>query len=290
MLKQTLNRLVRFYLRRFPITEGKSQLLKLTKDFITPEDPFVAFDTKYNFSLKANLRDHKHLRLYFYGTHDERYEITKYSKIIREGDVCWDIGANIGFYTCLFATLVGENGNVIAFEPVSTTFNCLTENVQRNNFTNVKVINKAIGDKKGKQHIYYSHSDLAEETASLKYIIGDESEIVELDTIDSILAELPVPDFIKIDVEGYQMEVFRGGHNFFKEHHPIIMAELKDSADANKDCLRNVEMDLADLGYDVYEIGKYSLKKCQNLAKARRRNFFLVKEDSPYFSRILPLL
>ena len=124
----------------------------------------------------------------------------------------------------------------------------------------------------------------------MKYIIGKESEIVELDTIDSISTKLPVPDFIKIDVEGFQMEVFRGGHNFFKEHHPMVMAELKDSADANKDCLKSVEADLADLGYDIYEIGKYSLKKCQNIVEARRRNFLLVNTDSQYFSRILPLL
>ncbi|MBI1923686.1 FkbM family methyltransferase, partial [Candidatus Poribacteria bacterium] len=262
------------------ITEGKSQLLKLTRNWITPEDPLIAFNTKYNFSLKANLRDHKHLRLYFYGTHDERYEIKKYFKIIREGDTCWDIGANIGFYTCLFASIVGKQGKVIAFEPTSTTFNYLAENVRLNNFTNVKVINKALGDKREKRPIYYHRSDLAEETASLKYVIGDESETADVDTIDNVLGELPVPDFIKIDVEGYQMEVLRGGHHFFKEHHPIIMAELLDASDANRDCLRDIEVYLADLGYSIYEIKKHSLKKCDALSKAGRRNFLLVKDNS----------
>ena len=285
-----LNRLIRFYLRNFPVTEGKSQVLKLTKNLITPEDPFIAFDTKYHFSLKANLRDHKHLRLYFYGAHDERYEISKYSQIIREGDVCWDIGANIGFYTCLFASLVGKNGTVVAFEPVSTTFNYLSENVRLNDFKNVKTMNKAVGDKRGKRRIHYCHLDLAEETASLKYVTGGESEVVNLDTIDYLLTELPPPDFIKIDVEGYQMEVFRGGYGFFKEHHPIVMAELKDSADANKDCLGDIAVELTGLGYDIYEIRKYSLRRCDHPSKARGRNFLLANPDSSCFPRISPLL
>ncbi len=278
-----LNQLIRFYLRRFPITEGKSQLLKLTRNWITPDDPLIAFNTKYNFSLKANLRNPEHLGLYFYGTHDERYEINKYFKIIRAGDTCWDIGANIGFYTCLFASLVGENGNVIAFEPVSTTFNSLAENVRLNDFTNVTVIQKAIGDQVEKRRIYYRHSDLTEGTASLKYATGKgESEWVDVDTIDRLSNELPAPAFIKIDVEGYQMEVFQGGYHFFKEHHPIIMAELKDVGEANRDCLREMEAYLADLGYNIYEIKKHSLKKCDELSKARRRNFLLIKENSSY--------
>src|SRR3990172_1012897 len=117
--KTALNTLVRSYRRHCPVTEGKQRLLGWTRDYIMPDEPAVVFRTKHGFSLQANLRNPEHQRMYFYGEHDERYEINNLVRILQAGDCCWDIGANIGFYTCLFPTLVGDRGRVIAFEPVS---------------------------------------------------------------------------------------------------------------------------------------------------------------------------
>ncbi|MCY4568767.1 MAG: FkbM family methyltransferase, partial [Candidatus Poribacteria bacterium] len=141
-----LNYLVRSYLRWCPITDGKRLLLNLTRDLITPEDPIAIFDSKYQFRLKANLANPEHQYLYFYGTHDERHVVTKLLKIIQPGDICWDIGANIGFYTCLLASRVKDAGVVVAFEPALRTCGYLRENVSLNRFENVTVVNKGLGD------------------------------------------------------------------------------------------------------------------------------------------------
>ena len=148
-----LNYLVRSYLRWFPITDGKSFLLNLTKDWITPGDPIAIFETKYQFQLKANLANPEHQYLYFYGTHDERYIVTKLLRIIQPRDICWDIGANIGFYTCFLAAQVEETGAVVAFEPAARTYGYLHENVSLNGFRNVTVVNKGIGDKAEQRHL-----------------------------------------------------------------------------------------------------------------------------------------
>lgn len=108
-----LNWFIRGYLRWCPVTDGKSLLLKLAKNWITPQDPITVFETKYRFRLKVNLANPEHQYLYFYGTHDERYIVTKLLKMVKPGDTCWDIGANIGFYTCLFASQVEETGAVV---------------------------------------------------------------------------------------------------------------------------------------------------------------------------------
>ena len=286
-----LNYLVRSYLRWCPITDGKRLLLNLTRDLITPEDPIAIFDSKYQFRLKANLANPEHQYLYFYGTHDERHVVTKLLKIIQPGDICWDIGANIGFYTCLLASRVKDAGTVVAFEPALRTCGYLRENVSLNRFENVTVVNKGLGDTVEQRHLYYSEARLAEGTASLKY--ADEraaSERVTLDTIDNLTRELPVPDFIKIDVEGYQLEVLRGGEHCLKTHAPLLMAELKDVGETNHAMFGEIENYVADLGYQLYEIRRYSLQRCKKLSDTTKRNFFLIKKGSRAFSRILSWL
>ena len=286
-----LNSLVRSYLRWCPVTDGKSFLLSLTKDWITPEDPIAVFETKYQFQLKANLANPEHQYLYFYGTHDERYVVTKLLKIIKPGDICWDIGANIGFYTCLLASRVRDTGAIVAFEPAVRTCGYLCENVSLNQFTNVIVVNKGLSDRTEQRHLYYTEAGLAEGTASLKYANRRAaSERVTLDTIDNLIRELPVPDFIKIDVEGYQLEVLRGGEHCLKTHAPLLMAELKDVGETNRAMFQEIENYVANLGYQLYEIRKYSLRRCEKLSDTTKRNFFLLKEDSRAFARILPLL
>lgn len=286
-----LNRLVRGYLRWCPITDGKRLLLNLTRDRITPEEPIVAFETKYQFRLKANLTNPEHQYLYFYGTHDERYIVTKLLKLIKPGDICWDVGANIGFYTCLLASLVEDSGAVVAFEPAARTCGYLKENVSLNQFTNVTVVNKGLGDKQEQRLLHYSEAGLAEGTASLKYADGRAaSERVTLNTIDNLIPELPTPDFIKIDVEGYQLEVLRGAEHCLKIHAPLLMAELRDVGETNRATFGEIEDYVADLGYQLYEIRKHSIRQCDGLSDTAKRNFFLVREHSRAYSRILPWL
>ena len=286
-----LNRLVRAYLRWCPITDGKRLLLSLTREWITPKNLIATFETKHPFRLKANLANPEHQYLYFYGTHDERHVITKLLKILKPGDICWDIGANIGFYTCLLAALVEDNGAVVAFEPASRTCGYLHENVSLNKFTNVTVVNMGLGDRQEQRPLHYSEAGLAEGTASLKYAEGRAaSERVTLDTIDNLIRELPTPDFIKIDVEGYQLEVLRGGELLLKTHAPLLIAELKDVGETNHADFDALEKYIASLGYNLYEIGRYRLRQCTHISDSKKRNFFLANEDSPAFQRITTLL
>lgn len=284
-LKSATSILVRSYLRYSPVTEGKQRLLAWTRDYILPEEPSVIFRTKHGFRLKVNLRNPEHQRMYFYGEHDERYEINNLVKILRPGDNCWDIGGNIGFYTCLFAALAGNQGRVVTFEPISATGEFLGENVRLNGFRNVTLKRVALGEAPGRQQVFLDLPDEAQGTVSLNTTAGAYSEMIEVETIDNLAASLPAPDFIKIDVEGYQMKVLMGGDKFFSSHSPMIMAELRDK---DRTLMNDTQVFLRSRGYQIYEFRKRSLKRCENILDSRGRNFFMIKENSPYFSRILP--
>lgn len=279
-----LNKVVRGYLAYFPVTDGKKYVLRCTKQRIMPEQSMITFRTKHGFDLRVNLRNVEHQRMYFYGEHDERYEIRNLKRILRPGDTCWDIGANIGFYTCLFASLVGEAGRVVAFEPASRTAALLRENIELNHTTHrVVVLDKAIGNVVGRQRIFFQAAEMAEGTASLRKKRDGEAEWVDVDSLDNLRMVLPVPDLIKIDVEGYHAELFVGGATFFAHHSPMMMAELKDD-DPTRVCA--VENKLRGWGYLIYEFKKRSLVRCDNIARSKARNFFLIRSSSKYWCRI----
>lgn len=275
-----LNRLVRAYLAHSPVTEGKKALLRATRARILPGEPQQTVATKHGFRLRLNLANPEQERIYFYGEHDERYETAALKERVRPGMHCWDIGANIGYYTCLLARLVGAGGRVLAFEPASATRARLEENVTLNGFGNVRVLGCAVGSAEGVARIHYSSADLFEGTASLR---ADDrrnhGEQVAVRTLDALVAEFGAPQFLKIDVEGAQLDVWRGGRRFLSEHGPLVLAELRDSDDPA--LLREIEALVRACGYVLYAIRKGGrLVEHAALRPEGPRNFLLLKTSS----------
>lgn len=288
-MRSLLNRWVRGYLTHFPVTEGKKGLLRLTRELITPADPRQAVRTKHGFSLELNLDNPEHQRIYFYGEHDERYETALLKAVVGPGRVCWDIGANIGYYTCLLGQAVGATGRVIAFEPARATRERLAHNVSLNRLGNVEVLPFAVGQSEGVARIHYRDAGLFEGTASLNELQGRAgSEEVQVATVDSLVARLGSPDFLKIDVEGAQLDVWRGGNAFFSSRHPMVMAELRDSADP--EMLAAIEASVRGYGYLIFSIHKgCRVRECPRLAAGGPRNYMLAKSGSEEEGRLRAL-
>jgi FkbM family methyltransferase len=142
----------------------------------------------------------------------EPFETDLVAREIQKGDVVIDIGANIGYYTLLFARLVGETGKVIAFEPDPDNFRLLKKNVLANGYGNVILIQKAVahitgplrlfvcGMNKGDHRVYDSHD-------------GRASIEIDATTLDDALAAYPGRvDFIKMDIQGSEPGALLGMH------------------------------------------------------------------------------
>ena len=121
---QLVRYFLRLYLSKIPITEGKKYIYMFAKKYFIPKQSNVISKMKHGFYLKLNLQNPEHQYYYFYMSHDERYEINNLQNIIQSSDICWDIGANIGFYSFLFLSIV-KDGEVVAFEPISKTYDDL---------------------------------------------------------------------------------------------------------------------------------------------------------------------
>jgi FkbM family methyltransferase len=123
-----------------------------------------------------------------------------------------DIGANLGYFTCLFGELAGK-GRVISIEPEPDNLLLLNENIKKNRLTNVTVIPVAIGDKPGVARLNkYSKRNLGRH--SLLEVKSNFSVEVKLSTLDQLVGEISpeISNFslIKIDVEGYEPFAIKG--------------------------------------------------------------------------------
>jgi FkbM family methyltransferase len=139
---------------------------------------------------------------------------------VKQGQTILDIGANIGYFTLLFARAVGVKGNIYAFEPNPLLANILRYNISSNGYHNVKVIEKATSDSCSHSRFYIDKG--AHERSSL--IPARRSEIITVDTItiDSFFSpSYPKVDWIKLDVEGHEAKALAGMTEIIKRNHDI---------------------------------------------------------------------
>lgn len=152
----------------------------------------------------------------------EKYE-DKVKKIflanIKEGDVIFDCGAKIGEFSLIAANKVGPDGKVFAIEPFRQTIKQLRKNFVLNKFKNYKILELAVSNTQGKE-TFFENPISGEGCLDSTLLKGKElnKTIVKLDTVDNIISEqtLDKVDMMKVDVEGFEKEVFEGCTDSFK--------------------------------------------------------------------------
>lgn len=150
---------------------------------------------------------------------------------LKAGDVFYDIGANIGYFTILAAERCGSSGKVIAFEPVKSTFDQLTENVLLNpHLRNVQLMNLAVSDKEGEENIYVPDKGKdAWNSIAVKPESGEyKTEVIRTIVPDKLFADksLPAPSIIKLDVEGWELHALRGMQTILSKSSPVLLIEF----------------------------------------------------------------
>ncbi|MGB7283438.1 MAG: FkbM family methyltransferase [Candidatus Acidiferrum sp.] len=144
------------------------------------------------------------------------------------GMTFYDIGANIGFFSLLAARLVGNAGRVVAFEADPEIATRLREHAARNAFGWIRVEEKAVWSEPGA--VFFARTDPATSPdRGLGHIVsasaGDTIPVSGV-SLDEYTRTQPAPDFLKCDVEGAEVEVFRGARRLLREKRPGIICEM----------------------------------------------------------------
>ena len=136
-----------------------------------------------------------------------------------------DIGANIGYYTTLFCKKAIK-GTIYAFEPDLENFNLLKKNTSKNNFSNVKLFNKACGEVCCEKELYLSSHNKGDHR--LYDVINENRNRVQVNvvTLDSLLSGIKRLDFVKIDIQGYELQALKGAIGLLKRFKPTVLSEF----------------------------------------------------------------
>lgn len=154
-----------------------------------------------------------------------------FAQHLKTGDVFYDIGSNVGFFSIIAAKLVGDKGKVYAFEPGSENAKSIRHNAQLNNFSQIEVIEKAVSSNSGQGQLllatYAGGHALA--TADAPPDLAGEVT-VDLVSIDDLIAQNKIepPNFVKVDVEGAELDVLKGMTETIKTYQPTIIYEVDD--------------------------------------------------------------
>jgi FkbM family methyltransferase len=144
---------------------------------------------------------------------------------LRPGTVFFDVGANVGFYTLLGARYVGPAGLVVAFEPVTEFADNLDANIAANGFVNVRVHRVGIGARAGEAVVVRRTVSTGAQLTTSPGETGERVNVISLDQ-EIERGTIPLPDVIKIDVEGAEVDVVESLRNTLREHGPIVICEM----------------------------------------------------------------
>ena len=149
----------------------------------------------------------------------ERETTHLFESLIKPGMVVIDVGAHVGYYSLLAARLVGAAGKVFAFEPEEGNHELLLGNINRNGYSNIVAIRKAVSNRVGSTTLYLTALDNGRHSAYQHGLPDRGSAVVEATTLDAFLDAQgwPKVDLVKVDVEGAEQDVFQGMERLLRE-------------------------------------------------------------------------
>ena len=167
---------------------------------------------------------------YVFGVYDFRLQKVL-SKTLKKGSIFYDIGANVGFFSILAKRLVGEKGEVFAFEPLPSNAELINKQAKLNEL-DIHILQTAVANKSGEQLFYLGdyHDVGSLEQSANKYrkICAEQITIPCLSISDFLQNPVAkIPDVIKIDVEGSEAKVLDGMKSLWNQGiYPILLIEL----------------------------------------------------------------
>jgi FkbM family methyltransferase len=182
--------------------------------------------------IRVNPRTGRHL---YDGTNEPLVQ-DALTKHLKSGMVFYDLGANLGFFTLIGARSVGASGKVFAFEPDPELCQRLSENVTRNGFSNVEIVQAAVCSTSGSTAFTRADPQASPDRGVGRIGTGlPGSSIIRVRTVtlDDFVRHAEPPDVVKCDVEGAEIEALEGARLMLERHRPLILCEVHSEVGAD---------------------------------------------------------
>jgi FkbM family methyltransferase len=180
-----------------------------------------------------------------------------FSRLVRRGDVVYDLGANVGFYTLLGARLTGDEGGVYSFEPLPRNLEFLQKHVAINGLKNCFVVDAAVADCDGEMRLDPS------EAPTTAHLADGGGIVVRVVSLDSLVegGQIRPPGVMKIDVECSEVKALRGAERTIEEYRPRILLATHNR-ELHAECVEFLER----RGYRVEVLGEASMAGAELVA------------------------
>jgi FkbM family methyltransferase len=178
-------------------------------------------------------------------------EIKFLRRLLQPGQQIIDIGANYGVYTLSMAKTVGGTGQLWSFEPASNTASFLRKGIAANGFTHIVLEQSALSSVGGTAELSLNQN------SELNSLVHNQSATIETETVPLVTLDECIDrygwqkiDFIKIDAEGEETNILKGGERFFTELSPLVQYEIK----AGEELQLELVQAFTKLGYSSYRL------------------------------------
>jgi FkbM family methyltransferase len=180
---------------------------------------------------------------------------------LKPGACFYDVGANIGIYSLWASTLVGPRGEVHSFEPVPSTREMLQASVDENDLANVVIVPHAVSDGTHKvaMQAVLGASGLSSVVREFGDHPGQRIEVTAI-TLDEYSKDCRLPDLIKIDVEGYELEVVRGMIEILSSVKPPVVFEASPKTASEWERTKEVRTLFDQFGYSLFDLTPRGLR------------------------------
>ncbi len=230
--------------------------------------------------VSCDLQDHVQRHIYFWGVY-EPIESYLFTMILKDGMTVIDAGANIGQYSILASTIVGDKGSVHSFEPVPSTFDQLQTNVLNNKLTNINLNQSALYKENGTITLSLSE-EMSRNIGSYSVGANNPKTAVKSSTmcLDDYISKQNISkvNLIKMDIEGSEASALLGMTQTLKRDHPMLLIEINRLAlikmNSSPEILWSLLID--DLCYDAYLITVNSLQKVKSFSEIEQSNLLLI--------------
>ena len=153
------------------------------------------------------------------------------------GMVFYDIGANIGLFSLIAARRVGKDGKVFAFEPDPEVSEELKRNIWRNGFSQVEVIHAAVSSTTGSGAFLRASRETSPDLGLGRLDTsrgGSSVDRVRTVALDDFVRSAPLPDVIKCDVEGAELDVLQGARSILERRKPVVVCEIHKGVEVTR--------------------------------------------------------